>query len=65
MKLTLLLATLLGLTSCGLKYQQDNAIEEIAELGLESWSGVKPIDLSPATPETGFSPKHLLPFEKK
>lgn len=52
------------LTCCtGYTYQQDNIVEESVELGLKAELGLD-VDLSPSTPETGFSPKSIKPFTK-
>lgn len=52
------------LSGCqGYKYNDDNVAEEILEVGIGVKSGVD-IDLTPKTPEKGFSPTSLKPWEK-
>lgn len=54
----------LAMACTGYKYQEDNVVEEIVELGIKEELGVD-VDLSPSTPEKGFSPKHLAPIKKE
>jgi len=54
----------LALSACtGYTYQEDNILEESVELGIKGELGLD-VDLSPSTPETGFSPKSIKPIKK-
>lgn len=54
-----------AISSCaGYKYNEDNLGEELTELAIKMETG-QDLDLSPATPEKGFSPKSLYPVEKE
>ena len=66
---TIILVVMVGvlifslLTACsGYSYNQDSLPEELVEEAIELETGIS-LDLSPNTPETGFSPKTLKPFE--
>lgn len=65
MVVKLLAAVTILLTGCsGYKYQDDNIVEEALELGIKYETGAD-VDLSPETPETGFSPKAIDPLVKE
>ena len=65
MMIKLLAALSFLLTGCaGYKYNDDNIVEEAIELGIKYETGAD-IDLSPSTPETGFSPKAIEPISKE
>lgn len=59
-----LIGLAITLSSCKYSYNQDNVAEEAIEEAIEYKYGVD-VDLSPQTPEKGFSPKKLMPFQKK
>lgn len=64
MVVKLLAALTILLTGCsGYKYQDDNIVEEAFELGIKYETGVD-VDLSPSTPETGFTVKAIKPLVK-
>ena len=67
MKFFIGLAGILSVMLCGCtgyKYQADNVGEEIVEEGIKLKTGVD-VDLSPSTPESGFTPGSLKPFVKE
>lgn len=63
MKFIFLISTLFLVGCQGWHYQPDNLVEEIVEEAIKAETGVD-VDLSPSTPEKGFSPHSLEPFKK-
>lgn len=62
--LVILGVCMLMLSGCqGYKYQADNIVEEVGEEAVRYYTGAE-IDVTPGTPEKGFTPGSVMPIVK-